>query len=97
MQVCTFLLCCISENFTNLGLLSYLQDKRNLEFNPRLGRAVPNDDCVEIVRFRPPYAPRLGKKSVDNFSPRLGRHCSGKNSYSYFTMFGRHFFVFRVC
>ncbi|XP_037051832.1 uncharacterized protein LOC119085513 isoform X2 [Bradysia coprophila] len=51
-------------------------NKRNLEFNPRLGRAVHNDDCVEIVRFRPPYAPRLGKRGVDNFSPRLGRHCS---------------------
>ncbi|KAJ6637179.1 hypothetical protein Bhyg_09907 [Pseudolycoriella hygida] len=71
-----FFLSCVSESFTNLGLLSYLQDKRNLEFNPRLGRAVHNDDCVEIVRLRPPYAPRLGKRSFDNFSPRLGRHCS---------------------
>lgn len=62
--------------YINLGILYYLQEKRNREFNPRLGRNA--DDCVEYQRSRPPFAPRLGKKNL-YFTPRLGREiCSGK-------------------
>lgn len=61
----------------------YLQEKRNREYNPRLGRrssagglnsglvGTADEDDIQ-QRSGPPFAPRLGKKSLQ-FSPRLGR------------------------
>lgn len=62
-----------------LGLIHLIQEKRSLDYSPRLGRSSTSSDDDE----KPPqksnayydnqfYAPRLGKKSLE-FSPRLGR------------------------
>lgn len=71
--------CIITLNF-NLGILYYLQEKRNPPMTPRLGRSSSSSQTSTSTdeqgntqeRSRPPFAPRLGKKSLE-FSPRLGR------------------------
>jgi len=48
-----------------------LKEKQSRFLTPRLGRET-NENLVDPQRARPPFAPRLGKKSLP-FSPRLGR------------------------
>lgn len=66
-------------NNFGLGLMHYIQEKKSLDYSPRLGRSSPTDDSDKQLQ-KPDsyydnlyYAPRLGKKSFDYYSPRLGR------------------------
>ncbi|GAB0094863.1 hypothetical protein DMENIID0001_101890 [Sergentomyia squamirostris] len=60
-------------------LIFLLTEKSNKYMTPRLGRDASGDAGVDSQRTRPPFAPRLGKKSLP-FSPRLGRQML--NNYS---------------
>ncbi|XP_059622852.1 uncharacterized protein LOC132266037 isoform X1 [Phlebotomus argentipes] len=53
-------------------LIFLLTEKSNKYMTPRLGRDASGDNGADSQRTRPPFAPRLGKKSLP-FSPRLGR------------------------
>ncbi|XP_055677593.1 uncharacterized protein LOC129786525 [Lutzomyia longipalpis] len=57
-------------------LIFLLTEKSNKYMTPRLGRDASGDTGGDSQRARPPFAPRLGKKSLP-FSPRLGRQMSG--------------------
>ncbi|XP_055716435.1 uncharacterized protein LOC129810156 [Phlebotomus papatasi] len=70
-----------SENVRKFGLdavqespwlIFLLTEKSNKYMTPRLGRDASGDNGSDSQRTRPPFAPRLGKKSLP-FSPRLGR------------------------
>ncbi|XP_059622860.1 uncharacterized protein LOC132266037 isoform X2 [Phlebotomus argentipes] len=52
--------------------LKDVDEKSNKYMTPRLGRDASGDNGADSQRTRPPFAPRLGKKSLP-FSPRLGR------------------------
>nr|AIY99907.1 pheromone biosynthesis activating neuropeptide isoform 1 [Phlebotomus papatasi] len=63
------------ENPTEAHILQFLNfhpEKSNKYMTPRLGRDASGDNGSDSQRTRPPFAPRLGKKSLP-FSPRLGR------------------------
>ncbi|CAD7084619.1 unnamed protein product [Hermetia illucens] len=58
------------EKHMNLVLQHVAKKLREIYITPRLGRDI--EDNIECQRSRPPFAPRLGKKSAP-LTPRMGR------------------------
>lgn len=56
----------------------YIAKPQSRFLTPRLGRNARQDANEGGQRSRPPFAPRLGKKSLP-FSPRLGRSFYNRN------------------
>lgn len=63
-------------------MINMMQEKRSLDYRPRLGRRSNDDNNEQPKPYDVLFTPRMGKRSdiFTNYTPRLGRSTNSGDS-----------------